>query len=1680
MKFLIILFIWIIIDENVDLLETGRKCSKDLGVGYRSRQPGFTRLPGDNFKASSERPYCFARYGRLYHDVKRKVFGVWCPLDDDKSPWFQVDLGKMTTVRKITISSNVRVYQYVTNYSVSFGYKEGPWFLINDTSSGQAKSFKGMEDIYTPRTVDIGSYITARFFRIHPKGKWENYCLQLELHGCLPEKDCKVPIGVANSSIIRNYQLSASSEKQYHHASDARLNNKLQLPRQWGAWCASSNDRFPWLEVDMKIVREISGVSTRGHPFLSYDAWTTQYKVNYSKNFINWELYNKGELLRGNNDSSTIVTNFFKPTFLARFIKIIPTKWNDKGRMACLRVEIYECDSNNKATPSLIKGLSDQVIERGQSLTLECAFQGQPLIQIAWRKNGNFLSTEDDRINPIHIETKQNTTAIVDFERVTSADDAVFSCLAWYPGLAEIYERSGCVVTVLAPIPILNIVNVSNTFVVVNLTFIDPLTIDVRGFVIRVKHLELAPYDVFIPVIVGELNQTRYLLWELGSLRPYSQYVFHIAMFYVGNEVGEFTSRREAFTLQDVPYGAPMNFVVERLTPNSLGCVWFLPNITLRNGPITAFQVRFLKSVEEGEPEASQYVKLNQTKIILANLEAGAIYQVTVRAFTGIGPGPYVFPATLIFTGKSTAELNKINQMLITKKNAASVSMRLQNMTSDRGNLNKHDVELTIEILEKVVTVENTTDIGEYLINTVSNIMKANKTVLEESEMTNRTGTRYIQVLEKWLEGVDPKDKALQENSENVIVKKVYWHLGLLEEHIKFAEEEAEISIPTKILHNNKQNKSEDVSIYFVFYKNNKFFKNSTMLETKCVNGFTVTKHRTYTPVISGEVVGTDTQNLSEPVVLRFKMNSNATLEDSACVYWDFKGNNEKGKWSTEGCSVHSVTGNVIECHCNHLTNFAAMMDVYAHTSRVCGHHQEVISYITIFGCFLSLIGLFITFLTYFMFKSLHQELSAKVLVQLCVSLFIVVLTFIIGIQQVHRPKVCAAVAIVLHYFTLVSFLWMMIEAILMYYSFVKVWPPREGGDIYKSSVAAWGIPLIIVMTTYFSSSHSYGGEYYCHITGVPLYVTYLAPMGIVIVTNFALFICIMHGLSTRPDSNVDRSHLERALERCRRAFGIMILMGLTWSFGFGLASKARLEFSYLFAITNGLQGFAIFIFYCVAQKNARKAWKRFFTCDRRAKHERNTDSYSERLRLASAASTRTQTRVSSDASTINRLLKNNDQNNMAYTPLPLHELYPPTEFHHHVSTPPRSPRSPKIAPLQTINQDAVLEDDGSFLTAAEDEMLDMQLQGAAVFVDMPKPLKAKMDLKKYSSYRALSGPTSFDVFSLVKTPSAKSLHRDCHHRKSAEFINKKGEKNRAMNRSSMIESSSLSSQHKNKMRVAKSMEQVNKKENFADAANANNNISLLDIGSHRSSIIKQADSIPDCGASTDEKTLGTETDSDTVGPNYGFYPVNNVGTMKSDATTMTDQNELEANGLVQNPLYGFKGDNHRSPDDIMQWLHEGNDPSKSDTSDSDYSSTYYKTSRSSSMTDLHGPLRSSASECSRPATSKKKAREKEIIDSMVLTGTTKSNNSSSRPRRLSKRHSKRSSGSSSKSDESENKSDLSEAGYSASEEDLVDNALFENRTKSRRKKTRRRSTNLSKNSQYVTLDEPSSHVSFV
>ena len=95
-------------------------------------------------------------------------------------------------------------------------------------------------------------------------------------------------------------------------------------------------------------------------------------------------------------------------------------------------------------------------------------------------------------------------------------------------------------------------------------------------------------------------------------------------------------------------------------------------------------------------------------------------------------------------------------------------------------------------------------------------------------------------------------------------------------------------------------------------------------------------------------------------------------------------------------------------------------------------------------------------------------------------------------------------------------------------------------------------------------------------------------------VFNFTAFFTVMavfvRHLVRRAKSSSKRSTI---LQLMASTASISILFGLTWIFGALTVSKADLAFQVIFALSNSFQGFFIFLFFCVLNKEVQLAWKR-------------------------------------------------------------------------------------------------------------------------------------------------------------------------------------------------------------------------------------------------------------------------------------------------------------------------------------------------------------------------------------------------------------------------------------------------------------------------------------------------------
>lgn len=106
---------------------------------------------------------------------------------------------------------------------------------------------------------------------------------------------------------------------------------------------------------------------------------------------------------------------------------------------------------------------------------------------------------------------------------------------------------------------------------------------------------------------------------------------------------------------------------------------------------------------------------------------------------------------------------------------------------------------------------------------------------------------------------------------------------------------------------------------------------------------------------------------------------------------------------------------------------------------------------------------------------------------------------------------------------------------------------------------------------------------------------TTVAPMSVVMVMNLLLFFPIVYELQNHLLIREKTQRKHELLRRVLTTFSCSLLLGLTWMFGFFIMvnrETARV-FEWLFCIFNSLQGFFIFVFHVLRNKEAISYWRR-------------------------------------------------------------------------------------------------------------------------------------------------------------------------------------------------------------------------------------------------------------------------------------------------------------------------------------------------------------------------------------------------------------------------------------------------------------------------------------------------------
>ena len=166
---------------------------------------------------------------------------------------------------------------------------------------------------------------------------------------------------------------------------------------------------------------------------------------------------------------------------------------------------------------------------------------------------------------------------------------------------------------------------------------------------------------------------------------------------------------------------------------------------------------------------------------------------------------------------------------------------------------------------------------------------------------------------------------------------------------------------------------------------------------------------------------------------------------------------------------------------------------------------------VTLIGYITSIVGEFITFLTYCMFKSLRNRTSLPIM-NLVSALFLGQFFLLVGGGRTEPAGLCTAIAIMLHYFFLSTFSWTTVLSYDLYRIFgsnsgpVRVDVSRR--LLTRQMMFAWGCPLLVIIPSLIvhfcncmNLSFRYGSEMACWLNneyanllvfGMPLFLSLL------------------------------------------------------------------------------------------------------------------------------------------------------------------------------------------------------------------------------------------------------------------------------------------------------------------------------------------------------------------------------------------------------------------------------------------------------------------------------------------------------------------------------------------------------------------------------------------------------------
>ncbi|XP_019377831.1 PREDICTED: adhesion G protein-coupled receptor L3 isoform X5 [Gavialis gangeticus] len=562
----------------------------------------------------------------------------------------------------------------------------------------------------------------------------------------------------------------------------------------------------------------------------------------------------------------------------------------------------------------------------------------------------------------------------------------------------------------------------------------------------------------------------------------------------------------------------------------------------------------------------------------------------------------------------SSPWINHITQKLKSGETAANIARELAEQT--KNHLNAGDITYSVRAMDQLVglldvQLRNLTpggkdsaarSLNKAMVETVNNLLQPQAL----NAWRDLTASDQLRAATMLLDTVEEsafvladnllKTDIVRENTDNIQLEVARLSTDGNLEDLKFPQNMGRGSSIQLSANTLKQNgRNGEIRVAFVLYNNLGPYLSTENASMKLGTEAMSTNHSVIvnSPVITAAINKEFSTKvyLADPVVFAVKhIKQSEENFNPNCSFWSYSKRTMTGYWSTQGCRLLTTNKTHTTCSCNHLTNFAVLM-AHVEVKHSDAVHDLLLDVITWVGILLSLVCLLICIFTFCFFRGLQSDRNT-IHKNLCISLFVAELLFLIGINRTDQPIACAVFAALLHFFFLAAFTWMFLEGVQLYIMLVEVFESEHSRRKYFYLVG-YGMPALIVAVSAAVDYRSYGTDKVCWLRLDTYFIwSFIGPATLIIMLNviflgIALYKMFHHTAILKPESGC----LDNIKSWVIGAIALLCLLGLTWAFGLMYINESTVIMAYLFTIFNSLQGMFIFIFHCVLQKKVRKEY---------------------------------------------------------------------------------------------------------------------------------------------------------------------------------------------------------------------------------------------------------------------------------------------------------------------------------------------------------------------------------------------------------------------------------------------------------------------------------------------------------